>query len=605
MFETSSSRRSIYVACAGAAYSEAAGALAAGASAAGGWDGAGGCSIRAGGLSALELLRNVKALCWLHLLATPVAMPTRPSHSRLGRAPERRHPTTPPFALAAAGSSCFNASSTARRHHTLHPDEPLPFSPLCLSPESRFGSLEERNEEARQRFVDQTGGLVWLQHTRKAGGTAMCHFLAQQGNAKAKASEMCWGLPGLSSLPQRLWPRVTQRMAEHGYDLVSSEDGHFPEFARGGMLDDGLANVTFVTVVRHPIDHLISHAVYDLDFKLRCEDRDRCADTAPMDVARLSDALLAIANGTNIAPTPVSKGCRFDNYLTRVFSSSCLKPHAAVGGCVLLFSRARAGSLDSPLLLQSTASLAAVPRVPRSDGRSRVHPHALSPPPSSTTQGGAAARAGDARVVHARLRARVAAGDAAARAVHARHALRPLRGAEEQSTARAPCTRDASPHRTHTHANADACRHLQRSREAQLRSVPLPHPADATTAAAPFLWGRCTTATRSCSRTSSRTASGRRRGARRRAATSAARRRCAARSPAGCAPRSSATSRTTSCSTSRRARSRSARSRATSSRPPTPRRAARPAWTCRFVRLRRAGRRGFGRRVVVRVQNDD
>ena len=219
------------------------------------------------------------------------------------------------------------------------PHETLPFPPLCLEA-SRFENMAARNAHARQLYVaEASGAAVWFQHVRKAGGTTLCRFFGQPGNARARVRDNCWGLPGQDTMRAQQFPRVLKHMAERGLDLVSSEGGDFPPFARRGMLDDTLSNFTFLSVVRHPIDLLISHTVYDLDLKLRCNDRTRCPDSAPMDLAKLSDALLAIANGTGVTntgsrkkgPTLLSKGCRFDNYLTRVFSSSCARPHAEVG----------------------------------------------------------------------------------------------------------------------------------------------------------------------------------------------------------------------------------------------------------------------------------
>ena len=278
----------------------------------------------------------------------------------------------------AYGSDCYTPSANLGAARL-----PLPFPPLCLMPASSFASMADRNEHARLLFVREAGGRLWLQHTRKAGGTALCRALAQPGNARADAHNNCWGLRGRDEVSSRRLMRQMEAAMEArhdggGLELLSSERGGFPPFARDGLRDGSLDNWTFVTSVRHPIDHLISHAMYDLDFHLHEKPTNANATAvaaakslsgaaSTLDVSRLSEAVLGIAKRTRVkrvgarmsaaacshahartgqtdphcrsssptqangsTPIPYSHGCRYDNYFTRVFASACDKPAGAL-----------------------------------------------------------------------------------------------------------------------------------------------------------------------------------------------------------------------------------------------------------------------------------
>lgn len=213
--------------------------------------------------------------------------------------------------LQSIGSNCWNMNASSHSNGEMRHG-------LCMANTSQFSTIAQRNENARRAFVDGNGGRIWLQHVRKAGGTTLCHFFGTKGNAHATPEQTCWGLPGVRQVSEQdILAKVVRHMDEKGLDFMASENGDFPEFARIGMTDDSMQNWTFLTILRHPIDLLISHAVYDLDFKLLRSDGD-------IDISKLSHAVTGIANGTT--PIPISQGCRFDNYITRVFSSSCLRP---------------------------------------------------------------------------------------------------------------------------------------------------------------------------------------------------------------------------------------------------------------------------------------
>lgn len=212
--------------------------------------------------------------------------------------------------------------------------------PLQMHPSSKFATMAQRNDHARRAFITRRGGRIWLQHVRKAGGTTLCHFFSAKGNVRTRSRSNrgpCWASPALTSISSRARMQQAERTADQeNLELISSEDGHFPPHARQGMTDDSLANWTFISVVRHPIDHLISHAVFDLDFDLHTAQSRPSANAsaalgssaAQVDLTKLASALLSIANGTNAIK--VSKGCKFDNYLTRVFASGCNLPSAAI-----------------------------------------------------------------------------------------------------------------------------------------------------------------------------------------------------------------------------------------------------------------------------------
>ena len=249
---------------------------------------------------------------------------------RVGPSPGRAAPST---LSSPNSSSCFDAS-IARRRHVLQQDEPLPFS-LCLSPHSRFGSMEEKMNTLAS--ASSTRRAVLSGCSTLAGGTAMCHFA--QGNAHAKAGEMCWGLPGLSAVPG-LWPRARADGAARAR----------PGVWEGAALPPVCTRRDARRLARQRDVRRRSSAIRSTtSSRTPCTTSTQAALRGPRPLrrhranghARLSDALLAIASGTNIAPTPVSKGCCFDNHHTRLLLDV---PQAARGGrrCACACVRVRA-----------------------------------------------------------------------------------------------------------------------------------------------------------------------------------------------------------------------------------------------------------------------
>ena len=196
---------------------------------------------------------------------------------------------------------------------------------LLLKPGSRFQSLAERNAHARRAFVFGDGA-IWLQHVRKAGGTSLCRSISDAMRpsppSHAAAVKHCTTLhTDYASVDGALqaWAR--------GSRLWESEKGGFPLAARRGIVDDSLSSWVFVTCLRNPINLLISTALYDVDFKLLIRqpaDANSATEAtqSAVNVSALSETLLLIAVGKS--SEPVLHGCRYDNYMTRVFSSNCL-----------------------------------------------------------------------------------------------------------------------------------------------------------------------------------------------------------------------------------------------------------------------------------------
>ena len=222
---------------------------------------------------------------------------------------------------------------------------------LALKPSSRFRTMEQRREYARQMFLTGRGGL-WLQHVRKTAGTSLCRALSDAVSTVPDST-------GGSQPPPRQPKVCTTRIDEGnsveaamkawgmGARMWKSELGAFPTLARRGMVDDSLSTWVFVTCLRDPISLLISSTLYDVDYHLlvggsastgghdhKAAKRGGGGDGGGdggggggggggvVNVSALSATLLQVASGQS--REPILHGCRYDNYMTRVFSSSCL-----------------------------------------------------------------------------------------------------------------------------------------------------------------------------------------------------------------------------------------------------------------------------------------
>ena len=62
---------------------------------------------------------------------------------------------------------------------------------LCVDDSSRFVDMSEREAHGLEQYRTEKGGRIWLQHTRKSGGTSLCNFFGQKGNVRASYSRNC------------------------------------------------------------------------------------------------------------------------------------------------------------------------------------------------------------------------------------------------------------------------------------------------------------------------------------------------------------------------------------------------------------------------------
>ena len=214
------------------------------------------------------------------------------------------------------------ARGAAREAQDPHPaDEQPPAAAAQQRPDAYGGALWAGPHAA----VVAGEGYIWLQHVRKAGGTTLCAMLRQNYNATPHDCLLLKGSSGSLASFGTL-EAVAAELRKRRLEAAASAKGSVPLFgrpqvanARGGG-NSAEHRWAFLTIMRDPVDRLVSSMNFVKDkgktFKERAE---KVAENAGRPPPSMFDMLREYG-----APgrEPI-RGCRLDNYNTRVFSGQC------------------------------------------------------------------------------------------------------------------------------------------------------------------------------------------------------------------------------------------------------------------------------------------
>ena len=178
------------------------------------------------------------------------------------------------------------------------------------------GTLTHRRPHAG--FVNGTAN-IYLQHIRKAAGTTLCALLRANANATTTNCLYRRSLVSFRSLKD-----VASKMDGDNLDIIASEDGDLPRF-----VDDHLGGAdpswVFVTIMREPIGRILSSLHYEYGLlKLAWKEAQHRSVHGGEPFTADQQRKLVYSHAQSYLRRTL-KGCRLDNYATRVFSHACQK----------------------------------------------------------------------------------------------------------------------------------------------------------------------------------------------------------------------------------------------------------------------------------------
>ena len=178
------------------------------------------------------------------------------------------------------------------------------------------GTLTHRRPHAG--FVNGTA-KIYLQHIRKAAGTTLCALLRANANATTTNCLYRRSLVSFRSLKD-----VASKMDGDNLDIIASEDGDLPRF-----VDDHLGGAdpswVFVTIMREPIGRILSSLHYEYGLlKLAWKEAQHRSVHGGEPFTADQQRKLVYSHAQSYLRRTL-KGCRLDNYATRVFSHACQK----------------------------------------------------------------------------------------------------------------------------------------------------------------------------------------------------------------------------------------------------------------------------------------
>ena len=138
-------------------------------------------------------------------------------------------------------------------------------SPACS--DVNFAMKREIAKEFRQG-----NGFLLMEHVHKAGGSTLCHLLKRSPSVRIKDDYNCNFRKGnWRSIPHNMSANeleATLRNAHEG-NFVANEDAPFPAQLRRklfhpfGRKSNATSRWSFVTILRNPIDRIVSHFKFE------------------------------------------------------------------------------------------------------------------------------------------------------------------------------------------------------------------------------------------------------------------------------------------------------------------------------------------------------